>query len=271
MTLPPRDEVAARVALTDSVARDGVALTDPVATDGVALITGAASGIGAAVARRCAARGMRVVIADRNERGGRSVADETGGRFVAVDVGVPEANNRAVSMVMRELGRLDVAVLNAGIPGRCTLTDFTPDRYRQTMRTNLDGVVYGVHAVMAPMRRQGGGSIVVMASMAGLTGSPDLFYATAKHAVLGLVRSAATPLASAGIRINALCPGFVDTPILAPVRQDLLGRGFPLAHPDEAATAVEEILAAGKTGQAWLLQAGEPAYPIEPPEIPLRT
>ncbi|MGV9300363.1 SDR family NAD(P)-dependent oxidoreductase [Amycolatopsis sp. NPDC003676] len=235
----------------------------------VALITGGGSGIGAAAARRFAAQGIRVVLVDRDEERGAAVAAELDGRFVAADVGSLADNERAVRTAVEEFGRLDVVLLNAGVPGRCGLADFTELSYRDTMRTNVDGVVYGLHACLPQLRGQGGGSVVVTASLAGLTGSPDLFYATGKYALVGLVRSAAPHLAADGIRINALCPGLVDTPIIAGFRPALEKAGLGIADPAEAATAVETILADGGTGGAWVVQAGRPASLVPIPEIAL--
>ncbi|MBB1154592.1 MULTISPECIES: SDR family NAD(P)-dependent oxidoreductase [Amycolatopsis] len=234
-----------------------------------ALITGGASGIGAAAARRFAARGMRVVLVDRDEERGVAVAAEVDGRFVAADVGSLAGNERAVRAAVEEFGRVDVVLLNAGVPGRCGLADFTEESYRDTMRTNVDGVVYGLHACLPQLRGQGGGSVVVTASLAGLTGSPDLFYATSKYALVGLVRSAAPHLAADGVRINALCPGLVGTPIIAGFRPALEKAGLRIADPAEAAAAVETIAAGGGTGGAWVVQAGRPASLVPVPEIPL--
>ncbi|EOD66365.1 SDR family NAD(P)-dependent oxidoreductase, partial [Amycolatopsis vancoresmycina] len=214
------------------------------------------------------ARG-RVVIADRDPAAGEAVAAEVGGLFVRADVGVPADNTRAVDATVEAFGRLDNVVLNAGVPGRCGLADFTVERYRDTLRTNLDGVVYGLHACLAPLRRQRHGSIVVMASIAGLSGSPDLFYATSKHALVGLARSAAPALAAAGIRLNALCPGLADTPALAPYRRVLRERGLRLADPGAVAAAVETVLAGPGTGQVWTVQAGQPATVVPAPEVAL--
>jgi NAD(P)-dependent dehydrogenase (short-subunit alcohol dehydrogenase family) len=240
-------------------------------TRGAALITGGASGIGAAVARRLAARGVSVVVADRDQVRGPAVAGRIGGRFVAMDVGSPEDNERAVSVAVRKFGRLEVVMLNAGVPGGCGLHDFSPVRYREAMSVDLDGVVYGLHAAASAMRRRNGGAIVVTASLAGLTGSPDLFYATAKHAVVGLVRSAAPLLLPDGIRINALCPGLVDTPLIAPLGKTLRERGALLATADEVAEAFETITESTVTGRAWVVQAGQPARPVAQPEFPLAT
>ncbi|MCK7628043.1 SDR family oxidoreductase [Streptomyces sp. RS10V-4] len=235
----------------------------------VALITGGASGIGAALARRLAGHGWQVVVADLDTTAAARVAEECGGRFVTTDVASADDNERAVAYTVEEFGRLDAAVLNAAIAGRCGLHDFTPQRYRDTMRTDLDGVVYGLHAALPRMRRQGGGHIVITGSIAGLTGSPDVFYASAKHALIGLVRSAAPLLEPDRIRLNTVCPGLVDTPVLASARAALLARGLLLADPDEVAAAVETVLADERTGQAWSVQAGRTAVPIELPVVHL--
>lgn len=110
---------------------------------------------------------------------------------------------------------------------------------------------------------------VVTASLAGLTGSPDPFYVTSKYALIGLVRSAAPLLAADGITINALCPGLVDTPAVAAFRPLLDKAGLRIADPEEAAVAVETILADGRTGASSLVQAGCPAAPLPDPELPL--
>jgi NAD(P)-dependent dehydrogenase (short-subunit alcohol dehydrogenase family) len=196
-----------------------------------------------------------------------AVAEECGGRFVRADLGTVRGNERAVAAAVTTFGRLDVVVLNAGVAGRCGLTDFAPRRYRDTMRVNLDGVVYGIEACLPHLRRPAG--IVVVASMAGLTGSPDVFYAAGKYAQVGLVRSAAPVLAERGIRINVVCPGLVDSPAVASVRSALREHGLRLAHPDEVAAGIETILAGDGTGQAWVIQADQPLELIEPPDIPL--
>jgi NAD(P)-dependent dehydrogenase (short-subunit alcohol dehydrogenase family) len=237
----------------------------------VALITGAASGIGAATARRLTGRGWRVVVADVDATRGAAVAGECGGRYVATDVASAEDNEHAVARTVEEFGRLDAVLLNAAVPGHCGLDDFTPRRYRDTMGTNLDGVVYGLHAALPQLRRQGGGHVVVTSSIAGLTGSPDVFYAAAKHALLGLVRSAAPQLEPDGIRINSVCPGLVDTPVLASSRNALLAHGLRLADPAEVAAAIETVLSDDRTGRAWTVQAGHPATPVEWPAIALAT
>ncbi|MFI7611556.1 SDR family NAD(P)-dependent oxidoreductase [Nonomuraea terrae] len=234
----------------------------------VALVTGGGGGLGSAIARRLARAGMRVAVADRDTASGTAVADEVGGLFVPLDVTRPEDNRAAVDATLAAYGRVDVAVLNAAVAGRCGLHDFTAERYRETMAVDLDGVVYGLDACLPALRARGG-SIVVVSSVAGLTASPDIFYAAAKHALIGLVRSAAMLLAADGVRVNALCPGLTDTPIIAPFRHALADAGLPIAAPDEMAEAVEHILADGRTGQAWVAQAGQAAAPVAYPVVTL--
>lgn len=235
--------------------------------DPVVLITGGARGIGAATARRLHDDGARVVIADREATAGRTVAKEVDGLFIAADVGDLHDNHRAVGAAIDAYGRLDVVVLNAAVPGACGFDDFSPDAYRATMRVNLDGVVYGIHAALPHLRRQGSGSLLVTASIAGLTGSPDIFYASSKHALIGLVRSAAPALAVHDIRLNALCPALVDTPAISQIRTALIEHGLPLAQPDEVATAMAAIIADPRTGQIWTLHPGRSAVLLPPPTI----
>jgi NAD(P)-dependent dehydrogenase (short-subunit alcohol dehydrogenase family) len=231
----------------------------------VMLITGGASGIGAALARRMARKGRKVVIVDKDRSLGEQVAAETGARFVPADVSRPEDNEAAVAEAISAYGRLDVAVLNAGIPGQCGWHNFTPVAYRTTIATNLDSVVYGIHACLPHLR--GGGSIIVTSSLAGLKEAPDPFYAASKHALVGLVRSTATLLARDGVKVNALCPGLVDTPLLAPFRELLAQAGHAFAGPCEAADAVEALLAGGRSGQAWIVLNGRPPYPARFPDV----
>jgi NAD(P)-dependent dehydrogenase (short-subunit alcohol dehydrogenase family) len=229
-----------------------------------ALITGGASGIGAAFARAVAVRGARVVLADLDETAGAAVAAELGGRFVRTDVRRPADLSAAVSLAEEVYGRLDVVHLNAGLAtGGMTLgEDFDSDRYRLLMGVNLDGVVYGVHAALPALRRAGGGAIVATASLSGLTPFPgDALYAASKHAVVGLVRSLAEPLAADGITIAALCPGFTDTPLVAPLAGAFREAGFPLLDADAVAAAAVAAIDGGGSGEAWVVQPGRAAEP----------
>jgi NAD(P)-dependent dehydrogenase (short-subunit alcohol dehydrogenase family) len=150
-------------------------------------------------------------------------------------------------------GAFDAAFLNAGvITGEGDVSALTDEQYRRALRANVDGVVFGVRECAARLM-PGGGSIVVTASLAGLTGTPmDPIYSLTKHAVVGFVRSVAPQLAQRGIRINALCPGFTDTPIVVDeIRGNLPA---PLMAPSFVAQAALEALHDAETGRAWVVQ-----------------
>jgi len=232
----------------------------------VVLVTGGASGIGAAVARRFGHAGAHVVVADVDEAGGKAVAAECGGRFVLTDVSRLADNESAVRVAMDEFGGLDVVHLNAGIgSGIGVGDDFDLDRYRQIIGVNLDGVTFGLHAVLPALTSTGGGSIVVTSSLAGVAPIPmDPIYGATKHAVIGLVRSLAPVFSSSNITVNAVCPGFVDTAILSDSAKDMLREnGLGIADPAEIAAAVEFIVSDGQTGRAWMVQAGQPPTAVE--------
>ena len=125
-------------------------------------------------------------------------------------------NHAAMAVAVDRFGRLDVAVLNAGIGETGAYVDnFDLERYRNIVAVNLDGVVYGTKAALDVFKTQGSGSILVMSSLSGVSASPfNPLYAASKHAVVGLVRSVAPTVAERGVTLNALCPTFIDTPIL---------------------------------------------------------
>lgn len=224
----------------------------------VALVTGGASGFGAEVARQLARRGDEVVLCDIDEAGGRAVAGGLGATFLRCDVTSYEQVLATTEQAERVHGGLDLVFLNAGIATGCGVAeDFDVGRYRRAMAVNVDGVVFGVHAATPALRRRGGGSIVATASLAGLTSVPfDPVYGANKHAVVGLVRALGPTLAPQGIRVNAFCPGFAETPILAELREHLVATGVPIIALDAAGRAVLEVFDSAGSGQAFLLQAG---------------
>ncbi|MCW2881101.1 MAG: Dehydrogenase [Sphaerisporangium sp.] len=231
----------------------------------VALVTGGGNGIGAAVARRLASGGARVVLADVDDAAGKDVADAIGGTFVHCDVSRLEDNRAAVAAVVERYGRLDLAFLNAGIVSRCGLgEDFDIARYRAAMGVNLDGVVFGVHAAIPAMLASGGGTIVATASMAGIVGIPeDPIYAANKHAVVGLVRSLGPELASLGIKVQGLCPSFADTAILGDEGKAMLERiGFPILDVSAVADAFFQLLDSDGTGECWFVIPGRDSEPF---------
>jgi NAD(P)-dependent dehydrogenase (short-subunit alcohol dehydrogenase family) len=228
----------------------------------VALITGAAGGIGAAVARACAARGDRVVIADVDADAGTRIASELGGIFVETDVRDPAASVAAVAAAEQAYGRLDLVMLNAGIgvlEGPIEL--IAEETYRRMLAVNVDGVFFGLQAAIPALRRAGGGSIVATASLAGLASTPSTpIYSLTKHAVVGLVRSAAVPLAAQGINLAAVAPGFADTAIIASQLDKFHAANFPLLTAEEVAAVVLEAFD-GPSGAIWPIQPGRAAEP----------
>jgi NAD(P)-dependent dehydrogenase (short-subunit alcohol dehydrogenase family) len=150
-------------------------------------------------------------------------------------------------------GSYDAAFLNAGvITGEGEMAALTDEQYRRAAGANLDGVVFGVRECAARLMPNGG-SIVATASLAGLTSTPmDPIYAATKHAVVGFVRSCAPQLAKRGIRINALCPGFTDTPIVVEELRGVLD--VPLIEPAFVAEAALKALHSDASGEAWIVQ-----------------
>ena len=233
-------------------------------TQQVALITGGAGGIGGAVARRLAGRGWTVAIADIQDQAGSALATELGGVFHHLDVSDEAANRAVVAAVVEQLGGLDLAFLNAGVStGTFPGTGFDPERYRRAIGINLDGVVYGVVAAVEALRARGGGNIIATAGMAGLTAVPfDPIYAANKHAVVGLVRGLGPAYAPEKIRVNAVCPSWADTAILAGGREQLEAAGMPVLEVDDVADAVLAILDGDGSGECWYVQYGRPSEPF---------
>lgn len=230
----------------------------------VALVTGAASGLGAAVARALAARGDRVVCADVDVEGGTEIATEIDALFVECDVRDLAANETAVEATVVAHGGLDLAYLNAGVASMIGVgDDFDLERYRHVMGVNLDGVVFGVHACLPAMRERGGGAIVATASLAGLTAVPfDPLYAANKHAVVGLVRSLGPLADTEGIRVNAVCPGFAESNIIEPIREGLASAGVPIIPAERVAETVLRLFDGEMSGECWFVQAGRESAPF---------
>jgi len=188
-----------------------------------ALVTGAASGIGLAVAERLAAGGAAVVIADFNADGARAAAEKlvaAGAKAAAtprVDVTDPADIESAVRFAVDTFGGLDLAVNNAGIGGSSQPTgEYDIDAWNRVIATNLSGVFYSMRAELPVFAAQGSGAIVNVSSILGTNGFPGSpAYVAAKHGVVGLTKTAALEYASQGIRINAVGPGFIETPLLA--------------------------------------------------------
>lgn len=235
----------------------------------VALITGAASGIGAAVARRLSSGGAKCVLVDLDGEGVERLAKEVEGAWLAADVSTEEASLEAVALAERRYGRLDLVHLNAGISGGVDLANFDVAAYRKIVGVNVDGVVFGVRATVPLLVKSGGGAIVATSSLAGLVGfSGDPIYTMTKHAVVGLVRALAEPLSQQNIRINAVCPGFTDTPLVAAAREMFVDAGFPLLTAEDVAAAVETAFYAETPGTLLIVQPGRQPVPYRYAGVP---
>ncbi|MCO6693750.1 SDR family NAD(P)-dependent oxidoreductase [Streptomyces sp. Vc17.3-30] len=211
-----------------------------------ALVTGAASGIGLATARRLGQGGARVVIADYNAEGAASAAalrdESVEASAVTVDVTDPASVEAAVRFAQDTYGALHLAVNNAGIGGESAPTgDYDIDVWNRVVRTNLDGVFYSMRYEIPALLAAGGGAIVNTASIlgsVGFAGSPA--YVAAKHGVVGLTKTAATEYAAQGVRINAVGPGFIDTPLLQGMDKQAYD-GLVQLHPAGRLGRSEEV------------------------------
>ena len=211
-----------------------------------ALVTGAAGGIGRALVERLEREGATVQELDL---------------VTGFDVTDPTA--------WQSVDRVDLACLNAGVvTSTSSVVELTADEYQRVVAVNVDGVVYGVRRLAREM--EDGDAIVVTASLAGLTAvENDPIYALTKHAVVGFVRSVAPQLSERGIRINAVCPGFADTPMVSgELRASLVAAGFPLLQSEEVAEAVMAAARSERTGEAWIVQPGRDPEPYRFRGIP---
>jgi len=214
----------------------------------VALVTGAGSGIGEACANTLAASGAKVIVADFDAGSGKSVAEKIatdGGvaSFFEVDVSVPEQAAAMVKYAVDTYGRLDVAVNNAGIGGAQSPTGEHPiDDWKKVIDVNLNGVFFGLRYQIPAMLESGGGSIVNMASILGSVGfanSPA--YVAAKHAVVGLTKTAALEYSAQGVRINSVGPGFIRTPLLDANLDDEMMGAIATMHPIQRMGSAQEV------------------------------
>jgi NAD(P)-dependent dehydrogenase (short-subunit alcohol dehydrogenase family) len=239
-------------------------------TGKVALVTGGGSGIGRATSIRFAAAGAQVFVVDRDRERADAVAAAVGGKAFAADMGDSAGVDASFDACAAALGRVDIAFLNAGISiGVADLAQLTDDDYYRMMRVNVDGVVFGLRAAIRAMGERGG-AIVATSSLAGLIPfPPDPVYDASKHAVVGLIRSAAVTLAEKGITANTVNPGIVDTNILTDEAKALLrGAGFPIMDPEQIADAVYGLVTTGVTGQCWVCQPGRDPVAYEFRNVP---
>ncbi|WP_456697671.1 SDR family NAD(P)-dependent oxidoreductase [Aeromicrobium sp. P5_D10] len=211
----------------------------------VALVTGASGGQGEAEARLFAAEGAAVVIADVLVEAGRALADElvaAGHRAVFVELDVADESRwtEVVEGIERDFGRLDVLVNNAGVSDRRGILDQDEQAFDRVLDINLWGPVVGMQACAPLMGRGGGGSIVNISSIAGLTGYDAAAYTASKWGLRGVTKSAALELSALGIRVNSVHPGAVLTPMLSNVAPEIIDN-FVRVNADQRAGEPEEI------------------------------
>lgn len=194
----------------------------------VAIITGGGSGIGKAIAMLYSSEGAKIVVSDIDEEGSNKVISEIkekGGEaiFVRTDTSVPDDSKNVVEQAVKHFGGLHIAVNNAGIGGPLgPISDYPIDGWDKTIAINLSGVFYGLRYQLPAIQESGGGSIVNVASILGMAGTQNSgAYVASKHGVIGLTKASALECADKGIRINAIGPGYVLTPLV----QDSLDEG----------------------------------------------
>jgi len=252
-------------------------------TDKVALITGGGNGIGRAASLGFAQRGAKVVVVDRDGTAAEATAGivrQNGGEAIAVTADVTRSDEvkAYVKAAIEKFGRIDCFFNNAGIEGKLAHTaEYDEAVFDAVIGVNVKGVFLGLRHVLPEMIRQGSGAVVNTASVAGLVATPGMpAYVASKHAVIGLTKTAAGEVARQGIRVNAVCPGPVDTRMIHSLEAQIspgdpaaIGERYQAAQPTGRYTTAEEIanmvlflcsdLAANTTGGQFVVDGGRTA------------
>lgn len=242
-------------------------------TGQTAIVTGSATGIGEAIARRLASAGAAVAVADLNAGGAREVAESIGSAAfpLPIDITRSASVNSAIEQALARAGQIDILVNNAGIAGKAApLWEQTDDDWQQIIAVNMTGVFNCCRAVIAHMRARRYGRIVNIASIAGKEGNPKMSgYSATKAAVIGFTKSIAKEVATEGICINAVAPAVIRTRILeqlTPAQVDYMTERIPMRRtgtPEEIA-AVVHFLASPDcsfvTGQCYDASGGRATY-----------
>lgn len=198
------------------------------------LITGGGRGIGRAIALEFARQGARVAVAARTAEQVEQVAAEIGGEALVCDVSDPESVARIFTDMRERFGDADILVNNAGVAESATLVNTTDELWHRHLSINLSGTFYCTRAALPAMLKKGWGRVINIASIAGKTGAPYIAaYSASKHGVMGLTRSIALEVATTGITVNAICPGYVDT--------DMVTRGVEQITKKTGRTAEEAL------------------------------
>jgi NAD(P)-dependent dehydrogenase (short-subunit alcohol dehydrogenase family) len=252
-------------------------------TGKVVIVTGAAGGIGQATARAFATAGARLVLVDRDAGAGAEIADalrhqDRDARFVAADVTRSADVQGYVRAALDAYGRIDCFFNNAGIEGKVAPTaEHDEAAFDAVIAVNVKGVFLGLRHVLPVMLRQKAGAVVNTASVAGLVGTPGMpAYVASKHAVIGLTKAAAGEVARRGVRVNAVCPGPVETRMMQSLEAQLdpsnpasIGERYKAGIPSGRYTTPEEVaqvvlflcsdLAANVNGAQWVVDGARTA------------
>lgn len=215
----------------------------------VVIVTGGGSGIGQAACRLYAREGARVVVSDIDEKGGQEMVESIqkmngDAMFVRGDVSKPEDCKTMVEAALAKFGRLDIAFNNAGIGGEANLTgDYSVEGWQKVIAINLSGVFYCMRYEIPAMLESGGGVIVNMASILGQVAfEKSSAYVAAKHGVVGLTKNAAVEYAKQNLRVNAVGPAFISTPLIAGIEENTQARDLLISlHPIGRLGEPEEV------------------------------